>query len=138
MGSVVFSSPSRGGKRPGPTQTLATAPTLPRYKVTKGMICRVLHVSLDHAFITSEFPGRCWDIFKSILLETVDARLHFVSLTGMRFVRTIQSRSTILPHTSRFFVAELQIFLSGLNRVKICRDISLPHTSRFFVATNRV
>ena len=29
-------------------------------------------------------------------------------------------------------------FLSGLNRAKICRDISLPHTSRFYVATNRV
>ena len=34
-----------------------------------------------------------------------------------------------LPHTSQFFVAELQIF---------CRDISLLHTSRFFAATNRV
>ena len=43
-----------------------------------------------------------------------------------------------LPHTSRVFVVELQILLSGSNRVKICRDISLPHTSRFFVATNRV
>ena len=29
-------------------------------------------------------------------------------------------------------------FLSGLNVVKICREISLPHTSRFFFATNRV
>ena len=38
------------------------------------------------------------------------------------------------PHTSRFFVAELQIFC----RARICRDISLPHTSRFFVVTNRV
>ena len=39
-----------------------------------------------------------------------------------------------LPHTSRFFVAELQIFC----RAQICRDINLPHTSRFFVVTNRV
>ena len=30
-----------------------------------------------------------------------------------------------LPHTSLFFVVELQIFLLGSNRVKICRDISL-------------
>ena len=29
-------------------------------------------------------------------------------------------------------------FLSGSNRVKICRDISLPHTSRFSLATNCV
>ena len=29
------------------------------------------------------------------------------------------------PHTSRFFVGELQIFC----RAQICRDISLPHTS---------
>ena len=43
-----------------------------------------------------------------------------------------------LPHTSQFFVIELQIFLSGSNRVKIWRDFSLPHASRFFVATNRV
>ena len=34
------------------------------------------------------------------------------------------------PHTSRFFV--------GVNRTKICRDISLPHTSRFFVVINLV
>ena len=52
-----------------------------------------------------------------------------------------------LPHTNRCFVVEPQIFLSGSNRVKICRDISLPnlllraftlgwslpHTSRFFL-----
>ena len=37
-----------------------------------------------------------------------------------------------LPHTRRVFVTELQIFLSGWNRVKICRAISLSHTSRFF------
>ena len=53
------------------------------------------------------------------LLEDIDAR-HVVTLR--------------LPHTSRFFVAELQIFC----RARICRDISLPHTSRCFVATNRV
>ena len=29
-------------------------------------------------------------------------------------------------------------FLSGSNRVKLCRAISLPHTSQFFVATSRV
>ena len=36
-----------------------------------------------------------------------------------------------MPHTSRFFVQQLQSFLSGSNRVKICRAISLPHTNRF-------
>ena len=35
-----------------------------------------------------------------------------------------------LPHTSRFFVKELQIFSSGWNRVKICRAISLPLLKR--------
>ena len=39
-----------------------------------------------------------------------------------------------LPHTRRVFVTELQIFLSGWNRVKICRAISLSHTSRFFLS----
>ena len=43
----------------------------------------------------------------------------------------IEAPNLGLPHTSRFF-------LSGLNRVKICRDISLPHTGRFFVGTNHV
>ena len=36
------------------------------------------------------------------------------------------------------FCRRTAYFLSGSNRVKICRDVGLPHTSRFFVATNRV
>ena len=42
----------------------------------------------------------------------------------------INRLSDFLSQSCRFFV--------GVNRAKICRDISLPHTSRFFVATNRV
>ena len=43
-----------------------------------------------------------------------------------------------LPHTSRFFVAELQIFVGVKSGWNLSGHISLPHTSRFFVATNRV
>ena len=56
---------------------------------------------------------------------------HVISLTEL---------SLRLPHTSRFFCRRSRTadFLSGSNRVKICRAISLPNTSRFFVATTRV
>jgi len=53
---------------------------------------------------------------------------------------SVKARSTSglrLPHTSRFFAAELEIFCRGQIGVKFVGP-SAPHTSRFFVATDRI
>ena len=72
---------------------------------------------------------------KKNLLRAERPRYEYSASVLRRFVSSFPSKYRVRPpHTSRFFVAELQIFC----RAQICRDISLPHISRFFVATNRV
>ena len=73
--------------------------------------------------------------------ETFHMKMSFAcSLIFMQikviFIRIVSHLG--LPHTSQFFCRRTADFLSGSNRVKMCRDISLAHNCRFFVATNRV
>jgi len=87
-----------------------------------------LHISLLLFSKVNFHVGSFWS-------QILEVRFYWVALyqhqaTNFSFLK--------VAHTSRFFCRRTADFLSGSNRVKICRAISLPHTSRFFVTTNRV